>query len=100
MKTKKTKIDRPTMAMLKRGHRVTREEHDKFRHALANTYGRPFPSRMGRPPKGADKYVPVGLRLPPVVLAWVKALGKRRNMGYQTIITNILISRMKNRGIQ
>ena len=90
MKTKKTEIARPTLATIKRGHRVTPEEHDRFRHALANTFGRPFPSRMGRPLKGADKTVSISLRIPPGILARIRVKATKRGIGYQTFINEIL----------
>jgi len=90
MKPKKNEAARPTIATLKRGHRISRAEHDKFRHALANTYGRPFPSRMGRPPKGDLKYKSVNMRIPPDVLSRIRLKAAKQGIGYQTLINQIL----------
>ena len=78
MSAKTNDVARPTMEDLKRARRVTPEEHARWH------------SRMGRPLKGADKYVPVGLRLPPEVLAHVKAKAHKQGIKYQTFIAQVL----------
>ncbi len=45
----------------------------------------------GRPAKGAEKYQPVSIRLHPKVLNWARSEAKRRGVGYQTIINEILL---------
>ena len=70
---------RPSIEEMRRtARRITPEEHARWH------------SRMGRPPKGADKYVPVGLRVPPDVLARLKAKAHKKGMKYQTFINQVL----------
>jgi uncharacterized protein (DUF4415 family) len=45
----------------------------------------------GRPPKGAAKYTPVSIRLDPRVIAWAKKEAKKRGLGYQTVINEVLL---------
>lgn len=70
--------------------RVTPREVETARKAIEEKLGRKRP-RRGRPPKGADKYAPVSIRLHPRVLAWAKREAKRRGVGYQTVINETLI---------
>lgn len=70
--------------------RVTAREVAAARSAIEKKLGRPRP-RRGRPPKGALKYTPVSIRLHPRVLAWAKKEAKRRGLGYQTIINDVLL---------
>jgi uncharacterized protein (DUF4415 family) len=81
-----------TDKQLKSMRRVTPEEHERFRKALENTFGRPFPSRLGRPPKSSEeKYRPVYIKLHPRVLSWARAQAKKRGIGYQTVINQTLL---------
>lgn len=70
--------------MRRTGHRVTYEEHVRSCQALG------VKPRMGRPPKGADRNIPISLRLPPEVLAHVKAKAHKKGIKYQTFITQAL----------
>jgi uncharacterized protein (DUF4415 family) len=45
----------------------------------------------GRPPKGQNKYKPVSIRLHPRVVQWAKKEAKKRGVGYQTIINEVLL---------
>ena len=45
----------------------------------------------GRPPKGAEKHQPVSIGLHPSVLTWAKHEAKRRGLGYQTVINEVLL---------
>lgn len=74
-----------------RARRVTSEEVAAARAAIAAKTGRPRPRRRGRPPKGADKYMPVSIRLHPRVVAWAKREARRRGVGYQTVINAVLL---------
>jgi len=87
-----SEIPELTEADFKRARRVTSKEHKMFRKALENTFGRKFPSRMGRPRKTFGKYRLVTIRLHPYVLEWAKAEGKKRGVGYQTFINQTLLS--------
>ena len=68
-----------------RARRVTDDEVKAARSAIAAKLGKPRASR-GRPPKGTDRYIPVSMRLHPKVVAWAK----RRGIGYQTVINDVL----------
>ena len=48
-------------------------------------------SEVLRPPKGAKTYTPVSIRHAPRALAWAKREAKTRGLGYQTIITQVLL---------
>ena len=68
---------------------VTGKEAESARKAIEATLGKKRP-RRGRPPKGAGKYQAVSIRLSPKVLAWAKKEAKRRGVGYQTVINDVL----------
>jgi len=73
-----------------RARRVTADEVDAARAAIVAKLGKARP-RRGRPPKGAEKYLPVSMRLHPRIVAWAKREGKRRGIGYQTVINEVLL---------
>ena len=93
---KKRKIDFSDIPELtkedfKRARRVTPEEHAGFRQAYINTYGKEPPMR-GRPAKAPHlKYRDIHLKLHPKVLNWARAEAKRRGIGYQTLINEVLL---------
>jgi predicted DNA binding CopG/RHH family protein len=71
--------------------RVTSEETAMFRQAYINTFGHAPPPR-GRPVKeAAEKYKPISIRLHPAILEWAKREAKKRGVGYQTIINEVLL---------
>jgi uncharacterized protein (DUF4415 family) len=70
--------------------RVTPREVEAARKAIEVKLG-PKRRRRGRPPKGGEKYKPVSIRLHPRVIAWAKREAKKRQLGYQTIINEILL---------
>jgi uncharacterized protein (DUF4415 family) len=74
----------------KRARKITPAERRTFREAYENTFGEKMPGR-GRPPKGADKYRAVHIRLDPRILTWARAKAKRRGIGYQTLINETLL---------
>ena len=81
-----------TDKQLSSARRVTPEEHEKFRLALQRKFHRPFPTRLGRPRKDpAEKYRPVYIKLHPKALEWARATGKRRGIGYQSVINETLL---------
>ena len=41
--------------------------------------------------EGVEKYRPVSIRLHPSVLTWAKREAKRRGLGYQTVINEVLL---------
>jgi uncharacterized protein (DUF4415 family) len=73
-----------------RSRRVTATEVEAARVAISARLGVRRPQR-GRPPKGADKYLPVSIRLHPKIVAWAKREGRRRRIGYQTVINEALL---------
>jgi uncharacterized protein (DUF4415 family) len=51
--------------------------------------------KRGRPAKNEDeKYELISLRLHPKVLAWAKEEARKRGIGYQTVINEILLERI------
>ena len=71
--------------------RVTEKETEKFRKAVSEKIGIARPKR-GRPPKAAEsKFEPISIRLHPKALAWAKKEAKRRGVGYQTVINEVLL---------
>jgi uncharacterized protein (DUF4415 family) len=70
--------------------RVTASEVQAARKAIEARLGKKRPVR-GRPPKGPEKYQAVSIRLNPKVIAWAKKEGKRRGIGYQTVINEVLV---------
>ena len=73
-----------------RARRVTAKEVAAARKAIAAKLGKKRASR-GRPPKGAEKYEPVSIRLHPKIVAWARLEAKRRAVGYQTVINEVLL---------
>ena len=75
-----------------KARRVTPEETAMFRQAFKNTFGY-LPKRRGRPhAKSHLKYRDVHLKIHPRALKWAKARAKKRGIGYQTLINEILLS--------
>lgn len=72
--------------------RITSEEVQAGRKMIEKTLGIKRRSR-GRPPKGAEKFRPVSIRLHPKALEWAKKEAKRRGVGYQTVINEILLKK-------
>ncbi|MGK5081980.1 BrnA antitoxin family protein [Bdellovibrionota bacterium FG-1] len=72
--------------------RITEKELQSAREAIEEKSGLKRPSR-GRPPKGDDKYEPVSIRLHPKALKWAKKEAKRRGVGYQTVINEVLLKK-------
>jgi uncharacterized protein (DUF4415 family) len=83
-------MKKPRDFPFERARRVTAAEVAAAREAIAAKLGKPRASR-GRPPKGAAKYAPVSIRLHPAVLLWAKREAKRRGVGYQTVINEVLL---------
>lgn len=73
-----------------RARQVTRQESRSFKKAIEDKLGTKRRQR-GRPQKTADKYKPIAIRLHPKILMWAKREAKRRGVGYQTIINEVLL---------
>ena len=77
-----------------KARRVTRGELAAARKAIEEKTGIRRLAR-GRPPKAEeDKYRPTSIRLHPKVLAWARRQAKKRGVGYQTIINEVLLERV------
>jgi uncharacterized protein (DUF4415 family) len=70
--------------------RLTANEVEAARKAIEQKLGKKRP-RRGRPLKGVEKYQPVSIRLHPIVISWAKREAKRRGLGYQTVINEVLL---------
>jgi uncharacterized protein (DUF4415 family) len=73
-----------------KARRVSAPEVEAARKGIEAKLGVKRPKR-GRPPKGEEKYQPISIRLHPGVLAWARAQARRRKVGYQTIINEVLL---------
>jgi len=77
-----------------RARRVTPQENEKFKQAISDQFGIKLKKR-GRPTKDqGEKYEPISIRLHPKVLAWAKQEAKKRGIGYQTIINEVLLEQI------
>lgn len=86
-------MKKPKEFHFEKARRVTEAETERFRKAIEQKLGTPRPKR-GRPPKSADtKFEPISIRLHPIALAWAKKEAKRRGVGYQTVINEILLKK-------
>jgi predicted DNA binding CopG/RHH family protein len=72
--------------------RITSKEVRAAKKAIEERLGTQRKSR-GRPPKGEDKFRPVSIRLHPRALEWAKKEAKKRGIGYQTVINEILLKK-------
>jgi uncharacterized protein (DUF4415 family) len=84
MKHQKTfpfeKARRATLAELKEAHK-----------AIEQLTGKKRPFR-GRPPKPShERYLAVSIRLHPKVVKWAKTEAKKRGLGYQSVINEVLL---------
>jgi len=74
--------------------RISPSEVQAARRAIEEKTGQRRRLR-GRPPKpDEDKFIPTSIRLHPKVLQWTKREAKRRGVGYQTIINEILLDKV------
>ena len=76
-----------------RARRISPEEVEKYRKAIDENLGKKRRKR-GRPAKSAaEKFQPTSIRLHPIALAWAKREAKKRGVGYQTVINEILLEK-------
>lgn len=74
-----------------RARRITEAEVRAGKKAIEEKLGTKRASR-GRPPKDSDeKFKPISIRLHPKVIEWAKKEAKRRGVGYQTVINDVLL---------
>ena len=76
-----------------KSRRITLKEALAGKKAIEKKTGVKRSSR-GRPVKGTQKYAPISIRLHPKVLNWAKKEGKKRGIGYQTVINESLIKKI------
>jgi uncharacterized protein (DUF4415 family) len=83
-------MKKPKEFNFSKARRVSAKEVDAFRKGIEKKTGEPRPKR-GRPAKSVEqKYEPTSIRLHPDVLAWAKREAKKKGVGYQTIINEVL----------
>jgi uncharacterized protein (DUF4415 family) len=76
-----------------KARRISKKEIAAARRAIELKTGMPRPAR-GRPEKSEeDKYQPTSIRLHPKVIAWARREARKRGIGYQTVINEVLIER-------
>ena len=76
-----------------RARRVNHGEVESARAAIEARTGVPRPAR-GRPPKPkTEKYRPTSIRLHPKAIAWARREARKRRVGYQTIINEVLLEK-------
>jgi len=76
-----------------RARRVTSREVESARAAIEARTGVPRPPR-GRPPKPeTEKYQATSIRLHPKAIAWARREARKRRVGYQTIINQVLLEK-------
>jgi uncharacterized protein (DUF4415 family) len=86
-------MKKPKEFRFEKSRRISSREVESFRKAIEEKLGTKRPER-GRPPKSAsEKYEPISIRLSPIALAWAKKEAKKRGVGYQTIINEILLEK-------
>ena len=74
-----------------RARKVSEKEVRAAKKAIEQKLGTERPDR-GRPPKQEEeKYRPVSIRLHPKIVEWAKKEAKRRGVGYQTVINEVLL---------
>ena len=54
--------------------------------------------RVGRPPLGDGPREPIAIRIDPSVLAGLRKEAKRRNVGYQSLINDVLAEYVRRAG--
>jgi uncharacterized protein (DUF4415 family) len=76
-----------------KARRISSRELAAARKAIELKTGAPRLPR-GRPAKSRqDKYQPTSIRLHPKVMAWARKEARKRGVGYQTIINEVLLER-------
>ncbi len=73
--------------------RLTKRELAAARKAIEAKTGMPRPPRGRLPKSEAEKYQPTSIRLHPKVIAWARREARKRGVGYQTIINEVLLDK-------
>lgn len=67
----------------------TTEEKVRWQKAAENTL-----KRLGRPnKKPSEKYIAISIKLDPQIIKWAKKEAKKRKIGYQTVINEVLLKK-------
>jgi uncharacterized protein (DUF4415 family) len=75
-----------------KARRISKKEVASARKAIEEKTGQKRRSR-GRPAKDEEeKFIPTSIRLHPKVVEWAKRVAKKRGVGYQTVINEILLA--------
>jgi uncharacterized protein (DUF4415 family) len=76
-----------------KARRITWKERTAARKAIEAKTGKPRALR-GRPLKTeVEKYQPTSIRLHPKVITWARREARKRGVGYQTIINEVLLEK-------
>lgn len=77
-----------------RARRVTPEESQKFRDAIADQFGITLRKRGQPELDEEEKYEPISMRFHPKILAWAFEEAEKRGVGYQTVINEALLEQI------
>ncbi|NEP58398.1 MAG: BrnA antitoxin family protein [Symploca sp. SIO2G7] len=77
-----------------RARRVTPEENQKFQEAISEQFAIKLTKRGKLATNKDEKYELISLKLHPKVLAWAKEEARKRGIGYQTVINEVLLERI------
>ncbi len=76
-----------------KARRISKKEVSGYKKDIEKKTGKKRPSR-GRPLKAvSEKYTAVSIRLHPRVISWAKREAKKRGVGYQTVINEVLLKK-------
>ena len=76
-----------------KSRRITKKEVSAARKAIEKTTNKKRKVRGISVKIEKDKYVPISIRLHPIVLKWTKKEAKARKTGYQSIINEALMKK-------
>jgi uncharacterized protein (DUF4415 family) len=86
-------MKKPEEFPFEKARRITGREVAAASKAIEAKSGIARPSR-GRPLKpDLDKYQPTSIRLHPKALAWARKEARKRGVGYQTVINEVLLEK-------
>lgn len=76
-----------------KARRISKREVTAASKAIEAKTGMPRP-RRGRPSKSeVEKYQPTSIRLHPKVITWARKEARKRGVGYQTVINEVLLDK-------
>jgi predicted DNA binding CopG/RHH family protein len=80
-----------------RARRVTPSENQEFRAAISDIseqFGIDLKKRDRSTKEEEEKYEPISIRFHPKILIWAKEEAKKRGIGYQTVINEVLLAQI------